>query len=88
METTQEIVKAVQAAGVTGAGGAGFPTYVKLQAKAEVVIANGAECEPLTHVDKQLMIHHAPEVIAGLRAAMQSTGAARGVLGVKGKFKE
>jgi Na+-translocating ferredoxin:NAD+ oxidoreductase RnfC subunit len=88
VETTQEIVKAVQAAGVTGAGGAGFPTYVKLQAKAEVVIANGAECEPLTHVDKQLMIHHAPEVIAGLRAAMQSTGAARGVLGVKGKFKE
>ncbi|MBE2201109.1 MAG: SLBB domain-containing protein [Anaerolinea sp.] len=88
METTQEIVQAVQAAGVTGAGGAGFPTYVKFQAKAEVVIANGAECEPLTHVDKQLLIHHAPEVIAGLRAAMQSTGAAQGILGVKGKFKE
>jgi len=88
VETTQEIVKAVQAAGVTGAGGAGFPTYVKLQAKAEVVIANGAECEPLTHVDKQLMLHHAPEVIAGLRAAMHSTGAARGILGVKGKYKE
>ncbi|MCA9961459.1 MAG: SLBB domain-containing protein [Chloroflexota bacterium] len=88
METTQEIVQAVQAAGVTGAGGAGFPTYVKLQAEAEFVIANGAECEPLTHVDKQLLIHHAPEVIAGLRAAMQATGAARGILGVKGKYKE
>ncbi|MCB8968239.1 MAG: SLBB domain-containing protein [Ardenticatenaceae bacterium] len=82
------MVQAVQAAGVTGAGGAGFPTYVKLQAEAEFVIANGAECEPLTHVDKQLLIHHAPEVIAGLRAAMQATGAARGILGVKGKYKE
>lgn len=88
METTQEIVQAVQDAGVTGAGGAGFPTYVKFQAKAEFVIANGAECEPLTHVDKQLLIHHAPEVIAGLRAAMQATGATHGILGVKGKFKE
>ncbi|MFO7539737.1 MAG: SLBB domain-containing protein [Chloroflexota bacterium] len=88
MEAIQEIVTAVQKAGVTGAGGASFPTYVKFQAQAEVVIANGAECEPLTHVDKQLMIHHAPQVIAGLRAAMQSTGARRGVLGIKGKFKE
>ncbi len=88
MEATQEIVTAVQQAGVTGGGGASFPTYVKLQAQAEVVIANGAECEPLTHVDKQLMIHHAPEVITGLRAAMQATGARQGVLGVKGKFKE
>lgn len=88
MEAIQEIVTAVQQAGVTGGGGASFPTYVKLQAQAEVVIANGAECEPLTHVDKQLMIHHAPEVIAGLRAAMQATGAPQGVLGVKGKFKE
>ena len=88
VETTQTIVQAVQAAGVTGAGGAGFPTYVKFQARAEVVIANGAECEPLTHVDKQLLIHHAPEVISGLRAAMESTGAQRGVLGVKGKYKD
>lgn len=88
METTLEIVQAVQAAGVTGAGGAGFPTYVKLQARAEVVIANGAECEPLTHVDKELLIHHAPEVISGLRAAMESTGAARGIIGVKGKYQD
>lgn len=88
METTQTIAQAVQAAGVTGAGGAGFPTYVKFQAQAELVIANGAECEPLTHVDKELLIHHAPEVISGLRAAMASTGAKRGVLGVKGKYRE
>lgn len=88
MEKTAEIVNAVRQAGVTGAGGAGFPTHVKLQAKAEYVLANGAECEPLTHVDKQLMIHHAPEVISGMRLAMQSTGAKQGIIGIKGKYKE
>lgn len=84
----QDIAAAVASAGVTGAGGAGFPTHVKLQAQAEIVLANGAECEPLTHVDKQLMIHHTPEVIQGVRAAMQATGARRGIVGVKGKSKD
>ncbi len=88
MTKSQDIIAAVKKAGVTGAGGAGFPTFFKLQAKAEYVIANGAECEPLTHVDKELLIHHAPEVIAGLRAAMQATGAPRGIIGVKGKYHE
>jgi len=84
----EEIAAAVQAAGVTGAGGAGFPTHVKFRAQAEIVLANGAECEPLTHVDKQLMIHHAPQVVAGLRAAIRATGAERGIIGVKAKSKE
>ena len=88
MEKTANIVEAVKQAGVTGAGGAGFPTHVKLQAQAEYVLANGAECEPLTHVDKQLMIHHAPEVVAGVRLAMQATGAKQGIFGIKGKYKE
>ncbi len=87
MEKTADIVNAVKQAGVTGAGGAGFPTHVKLQAQAEYVLANGAECEPLTHVDKQLMIHHAAEVVAGMRLAMQSTGAKQGIFGIKGKYK-
>lgn len=88
MEKTAEIANAVKQAGVTGAGGAGFPTHVKMEAQAEYVLANGAECEPLTHVDKQLMIHHAPEVISGVRLAMQSTGAKQGIIGIKGKYKE
>ena len=37
--------------GVVGAGGAGFPTYVKAQSQVEYLIANGAECEPLIHKD-------------------------------------
>ena len=41
--------------GVVGAGGAGFPTYVKAQSQVEYLIANGAECEPLIHKDSELM---------------------------------
>jgi Na+-translocating ferredoxin:NAD+ oxidoreductase RnfC subunit len=86
VEITTSIQELARAAGVTGAGGAGFPTHVKLAARAEVVIANGAECEPLTHVDQELMIHRAPQVLAGLRLAMEATGAPRGVVGLKKKY--
>ena len=81
--TVQDLVRD---AGVTGAGGAGFPTHVKMSANAEVVIANGAECEPLTHVDQELMIAHPHEIIDGLRLVMHATGAPRGVFGVKKKY--
>ena len=49
------VLEKVKTAGVIGAGGAGFPTHVKLNAVAEYVLLNGAECEPLLRVDQQLM---------------------------------
>ena len=45
------LIDQVRLAGVVGAGGGGFPAHVKLGSKAEIVIANGAECEPLLHKD-------------------------------------
>ena len=45
-----ELNKLVCDAGILGAGGAGFPTHVKINCKAEFVLANGAECEPLLRV--------------------------------------
>ena len=47
-------VETIKEAGIVGAGGAGFPTYVKLNAKAEYFIINAAECEPLIETDKYL----------------------------------
>jgi Na+-translocating ferredoxin:NAD+ oxidoreductase RnfC subunit len=71
---------------VVGAGGAGFPTHVKLSAQVDMVIANGAECEPLLHADQHLMAQY-PELIAqGLRLAMQATGAKRGIVALKGEY--
>ena len=86
--TSQEILKRIRDAGVVGAGGGGFPTHVKLQAKVEVVIANGAECEPLARVDQQQMAAQPRKVLRGLQLAMQATGAAQGVVALKAKYHD
>jgi Na+-translocating ferredoxin:NAD+ oxidoreductase RnfC subunit len=72
-------------AGVVGAGGGGFPTYAKLGGRAEIVIANGAECEPLVHKDAAVMEHRAREVVTGLQHALEATGASRGIVALKAK---
>ncbi len=83
-----DIVAKVRDAGVVGAGGAGFPTHVKLSAKTDTVIANGAECEPLLHADQHLMTRYPKVIVRGLRLAMQSTGAERGIVALKAEYKE
>lgn len=82
------LVKAVERAGVVGAGGAGFPTHIKLQSKVDTVIANGCECEPLLISDAWVMLNHPDEVVRGLSLAMKATGAKRGVLAVKEKNRK
>jgi cobalamin reductase len=84
---SQDKLEQIRAAGVVGAGGGGFPTHVKYAAEVEVVIANGAECEPLVRVDQQLMAGEAGQVLDGLLAAMQITTAQRGVVALKAKYK-
>jgi Na+-translocating ferredoxin:NAD+ oxidoreductase RnfC subunit len=82
------IVERLRRAGIVGAGGAGFPTHVKAGSQAEFVIANGAECEPLLHKDKEILKHFAPKVVEGLELLMRSTGAREGVLAMKGKYAD
>jgi len=79
------LAEQVRQAGVVGAGGGGFPTHVKLAARAETVIANGAECEPLLHKDAAVMEHRAAQVVAGLRLSMEAVGAKEGVVAIKAK---
>jgi len=81
-----DLCQAVQAAGVIGAGGAGFPTHVKLAAHVDTVIANGAECDPLLQCDQRLMERHAAEIVRGVQAAMEATGAQRGILALKEEY--
>ena len=85
---TQDLIKKIRDAGVVGAGGAGFPSHVKLSAQAEVVVTNGAECEPLLRVDQQLMVVRAEEMVHGLELAVAVTGAKEGIIAIKGKHKE
>lgn len=82
-----EISAKVRAAGVVGGGGAGFPTHVKLEGRAEIFIVNGAECEPLLRVDQQLMAQRAEELVRGLRYGMEATGAKEGIVALKAKYK-
>ncbi|MBP2654442.1 MAG: Respiratory-chain dehydrogenase domain 51 kDa subunit [Firmicutes bacterium] len=84
----QKIIAAVMEAGVIGAGGAGFPTHVKINAKVEVVIANGAECEPLLRAHQHIMAAESYSVISGLGAVMLATGAKHGFIGLKRKYAE
>ena len=70
-----------------GAGGGGFPTHVKLAARADTVVANGAECEPLLHKDAAVMERLSVQVVTGMQAAMEAVGAKEGILGIKGKKK-
>lgn len=77
----------VRQAGIVGAGGAGFPAYVKLQAKAEIYLVNAAECEPMLKVDQQLMTQHASQLIRGLRYGMAATGAREGIIALKAKYQ-
>ena len=66
----------------------GFPTHVKLAAKADTVLINAAECEPLLHKDKEVLREYADEVIAGLAAGMRLVGADRGIIGIKDKYED
>ncbi|WP_028581709.1 4Fe-4S dicluster domain-containing protein [Desulfogranum japonicum] len=74
--------------GIVGAGGAGFPTHVKLSAKAGTFIVNAAECEPLLHKDKEILLHHSKLFFTGLRTCMQLIGAQHAIIGIKGKYQE
>lgn len=82
------LVQLVRDASVVGAGGAGFPTYKKIDARVDTVIANGAECEPLLFKDKVLMEHYAAEMVDGLRLVMQHVGASKGIVAIKHKNRK
>ena len=78
-----EALKKIRAAGVVGAGGAGFPTAVKLEAEPEYILVNGAECEPLLKVDQALIEAQAPGLLAALAALVEATGAREGLFATK-----
>lgn len=75
-------------AGVVGAGGAGFPTHIKINAKAKYYIINGAECEPLIETDKFLMRTFADDMIKAIDMVADNLEAPNRVIALKAKYKE
>lgn len=84
-----ELVSRVFSAGVVGAGGAGFPTHVKLSSKGiSFLVVNGAECEPLLNKDRHIMRNFSRVLVETVRVVVGSLGAKRAIFAVKGKHAE
>lgn len=82
----EDFIAAIRKSGIVGLGGAGFPTYAKLNVpdgKIDTVVVNGAECEPYITSDTQTMLREPDDVIAGLGAVMKYIGVPKAVIGVE-----
>jgi len=84
IDTLKQIL---QEAGVAGAGGAGFPTYAKLDKRAEIILMNCAECEPLLKLHRQLLERHAEEILRTFDQIAQTVEASQAVIGIKKEYK-
>ncbi|WP_419726511.1 electron transport complex subunit RsxC [Terrisporobacter petrolearius] len=84
---SKDIIKYVQEAGIVGMGGATFPTHVKLSpppdANIDVVILNGAECEPYLTADHRLMVENPEDVVFGIRVIMKALNVKKGYIGIE-----
>ncbi|MCG8484386.1 MAG: electron transport complex subunit RsxC [Clostridia bacterium] len=83
----EEIIKVIREAGITGMGGASFPTHVKLSPppdkEIDTVILNGAECEPYLTADDRLMLENPGQVVYGLKAIMKAVEVKQGYIGIE-----
>jgi len=87
IKETESLVDALKEAGVVGAGGAGFPTGIKLGTKLAggYVIANAAECEPVLDHNTLYIEDNADVIVRGVKYVMEITGADKGIIAIKDK---
>ena len=83
----KELSNILQQNGIVGAGGAGFPTYAKLNENAETIILNCAECEPILRLHRQLLEKYAREIVETFYMMGQTMGAKDIVIGIKKAYK-
>ena len=79
----KELSVLMQQNGIVGAGGAGFPTYAKLNENAETIILNCAECEPLLRLHRQLLEKYAQEIVDTFHLIGEAVGAKEVIIGIK-----
>ena len=84
----RELAGIIRENGIVGAGGAGFPTYMKIDGRAETLILNCAECEPLLTLHRQLLASCARQILEALAKVKETVGASRAVVGVKKEYRE
>ncbi|MDO4743159.1 MAG: SLBB domain-containing protein [bacterium] len=81
-----ELKTVMQKNGIVGAGGAGFPSYAKLDSNADTVILNCCECEPLLKLHTQVLQKYAYEVLSALNEIVNSVGA-KAIVAIKSSYK-
>ena len=85
--TPDEIILAIQRAGIVGLGGAAFPTHVKLKPPEgkhlETLFINGVECEPYLTTDHRVMLEQTDDVFMGIRYLLRATGTSKAVIAIE-----
>lgn len=83
--TAEQILERVKEAGIVGMGGAGFPASVKLRPKhpVDILVLNGAECEPYLTCDDRLMREQSEKIIRGAHYLQKALGAQRIIIGIE-----
>ncbi len=84
--TPEEIVSIIREAGISGMGGAAFPTHAKISSaigKADTIIINCAECEPFITANHRLLLEEPSSVIGGTKILMKALGVRRVFIGIE-----
>ena len=85
--TVEELSAIIKENGIVGAGGAGFPTYVKIDKRADTILLNCAECEPLLRLHRQLLKEHAQEIVSTFAMIADVVEAGEAIIGIKEEYK-
>lgn len=90
IKNNNNYLELIEEAGIVGAGGAGFPTYIKLNTKLEdgYVVINAAECEPLLNHNMERILKDPDLILRGLKYMMEITGAKKGYIAIKPKNRK
>ena len=86
MELTK-LIETMRNSGIVGCGGAGFPSYAKLNKSADTVILNCAECEPLLKLHRQVMEKYAYEIMSALEAVASAIEADNIIIAIKPSYE-
>lgn len=87
MMTLDELKAVLRDGGIVGAGGAGFPSYAKLDIRADTLILNCAECEPLLKLHRQVLERYAEDILRTLDLLAKTIGATSVIVAVKCSYK-
>ena len=86
------LVQAARLSGISGLGGAGFPTHIKLNCKnldeVNTLVINGAECEPYITSDYREMLESTDDILGGIKEVMRCLNIKKAIIGIEDNKKE